>query len=209
MEFERGLAVENPLTRTGPVLQGVASGLIPMAIFTPFYAIWPIFAWPIPGGLFFALALTWAVYLALTAARLLRRSRALPHEQNALDVRIARGMTIVSSIQGGLILSVTIVLALLGLWVWILPAVALIVALHFFPMPAIFGRTIDYYLGGAMLIVAVVGLVLAGQQMPWQVVCGITGIGAALVTSAYGLYMVLAARRAEQVHAAAESATAA
>lgn len=208
MQFERGLAVENPLSRTGPVLQGVASGLIPMAIFTPFSAIWPVFAWPIPGGLFFALALTWAVFLALTAARLLRRSRALPHEQNALDVRIARGMTIVSSIQGVLILSVAIVLALLGLWVWVLPAIALIVALHFFPMPAIFGRTIDYYLGTAMLIVAAVGLALAGQQAEWQIVCAITGLGAALVTSAYGLYMVLAARGAEREHAAAVAGTA-
>lgn len=51
---------------------------------------------------------------------------------------------------------------MLGVWTWIVPVVVLIVALHFFPM-RIFRRTIDYYLGTAMLAVPVVGLYLAGQ----------------------------------------------
>ena len=54
-------------------------------------------------------------------------------------------------------------------YVWIPPAVALIVGLHFFPMPVIFGRTIDYYLGTVMLMVANVGLYLASQSsISWQ-----------------------------------------
>ncbi|MRG60244.1 hypothetical protein GE115_10245 [Agromyces sp. CFH 90414] len=86
-------------------------------------------------------------------------------------------------------------LLVLGRPVWILPTVVLIVALHFLPMPAIFGRTIDYHLGAVMLLVAGVGLALAAQpQVEWAVVWGVTGTGAAAVTSAYGLYMVLAAR---------------
>ena len=56
-----------------------------------------------------------------------------------------------------------------GRYVWIPPAIALIVALHFFPMPAIFGRTIDYCLGTVMLIAANVGLYLASQSsISWQ-----------------------------------------
>lgn len=81
-------------------------------------------------------------------------------------------MAIVGSIQGGLILTSVIALALLGRHLWILPTVALVVALHFYPMPAIFGRTIDYYLGTAMLVAAVIGFVLAAQGADWQVVCG-------------------------------------
>ena len=73
--------------------------------------------------------------------------------------------------------------------------VALIVALHFFPMPAIFGRTIDYYLGSVMLVAAIAGLVLAAQAADWQVVWAVTGAGGAMVTSAYGGYLVWYARR--------------
>ncbi|MGO2112157.1 MAG: hypothetical protein ACTH31_11140, partial [Pseudoclavibacter sp.] len=147
--------------RVGTIVNGTASGLIPMAVFTPVYAIWPLFAWPLVGAAFFGLAAAWAAYLAVSAARLLRLSRELPSERNADDARITKWMSIVSSIQGVLILASAVTLAGLGLWVWILPAVVLIVALHFFPMPWIFRRTIDFYLGSAMLIVAMVGLYLS------------------------------------------------
>lgn len=167
-----------------------------MAIFTPAYAIWPVFAWPAPGIVFFLLAAAWSAYLAVSAARLLRLARELPHETNADDARIAKGMAIVSSIQGGLILASAVVLALLGRWTWILPVVALIVALHFFPMPWIFRRTIDYYLGTAMLVVAAIGLFLSAQgAVVWQTTWAVIGIGAALVTSAYGLWIRRTAKR--------------
>lgn len=190
-------------TRIGTIVNGTASGLIPMAIFTPVYAIWPIFAWPFPGTVFFLLAAAWSIYLAVSAARLLRLSRDLPHETNVDDARITKWMTIVSSIQGGLILTSAIVLALTGLWTWILPIVVLVVALHFFPMPWIFRRTIDYYLGTAMLIVAVLGLYLSAQDAAsWQITWTVVGIGAALVTSTYGLWIRLTARRVLNEHAA-------
>lgn len=182
-------------TRVGTVLNGIASGMIPMAIFTPLYAIWPVFAWPVAGAVILALALAWSAYLAVTAHQLLRRSTELPSERNAFDARIARGMTVVSSVQGGLILAAVLVLVLLGQYVWILPVVALIVALHFFPMPAMFERTIDYYLGTGMAIASLTGLALAGMGAQWQVVWAATGVGGGLITALYGLYMVRAARR--------------
>jgi len=182
--------MEDLSARIGTILNGIASGLIPMAIFTPVYAVWTIFAWPAPGIIFFAAAVGWSIYLLIKAIRLISFARGLPHETNAFDVRISRGMAIVSSIQGGLILTSTILFIVLGLYVWILPTIALIVAIHFFPMPSIFGRTIDYYLGTAMLIVAVIGLSLTTHpEVDWTVTWGVTGIGAALVTSIYGLYI--------------------
>lgn len=64
-------------------------------------------------------------------------------------------------------------------------------------MPAIFGRTIDYYLGAVMLVVAGIGLYLASKpSISWQLTWGVTGVGGALVTSTYGLYIVLEGRRA-------------
>lgn len=183
-------------SRVGTILNAIGSGLISMATFTPVYAIWPVFAWTIPGVVFFVLAAAWSAYLAVSGVRLMRLGRELPHETNADDARIAKGMAIAGGIQGGLILTSAVGLILLGPWTWILPVVVLVVALHFYAMPWIFRRTIDYYLGTAMLIVAAIGLYLAGQDtIPWQTTWAITGIGAALVTSAYGLWMGLTARR--------------
>ncbi|MDJ0376267.1 hypothetical protein [Cryobacterium sp. PH31-L1] len=168
-----------------------------MAVFTPVYAIWPVLAWPVPGAFFFVAALGWSVFLAVRAAKLIKFAGGVSNETNAYDARISKGMTIVSSIQGALIVTSVVVLALFGQYVWILPVVVLIVGLHFFPMPAIFGRTIDYYLGGFMLIIAGTGFYLASQSgIDWQVTSGVTGFGAALVTSAFGLYIVRAGNTA-------------
>lgn len=182
-------------SRAGTMLNGTASGMVPMAVFTPCYAIWPVFAWPVPGAVILGVALAWSVYLGLTARRLFRLSAELPDERSEHDARITRGMTVLSSVQGGGILLSAVVLWLLGLWMWILPVVALIVALHFFPMPALFGRTIDYYLGTLMAIASLAGFTLAGLGRPWQEVWAATGIGGAIVTGLYGLYMVRTARR--------------
>lgn len=194
-------------TRVGTILHGTASGMVPMAIFTPVYAIWGAVAWPISGTVLFVLALLWSVHLARTARTLFRLGNELPHEKNEVDARITRGMTIISSVQGALILAAVVVLLATGNWVWILPAVALVVGLHFLPMPAIFGRTIDYYLGTAMLVTAVAGMVLTAHQVQWQLAWAITGTGGATVTSAYGLYMVLSARRTRRDHEAAPTPT--
>lgn len=181
--------------RVGTILNGTASGMIPMAIFTPVYAFWGLLAWPLPGGVLLALALAWSGYLAVTARTLLRLGRKLPHEKTPFDARITTGMTIISSIQGGAILLAIIALTLTGLWVWILPVVTLIVALHFYPMPALFDRSIDYYLGTAMLIAAVAGLVLTALSADWQLVWAIAGTGGTLVTVSYAVYMLRVAQR--------------
>ncbi len=182
-------------TRIGTVVTGISGGLIAMVVFTPVYAIWPVFAWPVVGGIYFALTLAWCGYLAVSAVRFRRLGRDLPHETNQEDARIAKLQGIVGGIQGGLILTSSVILVVAGLWTWILPCVALIVALHFYAMPWIFRRTIDYYLGTAMLLVAGIGLYLSSQSTAWLTVWGIVGIGGSLVTSAYGLWMVLTARR--------------
>lgn len=182
-------------SRAGTVLKATASGMLPTAIFTPFYAIWSVFAWPVPGTIAFVLALVWSIYLAVTGRRFSRLSAELPDERDAHDERIMRGMTIVSSAQGGLVLLAVVVLGLLGQFVWTLPVVALIAALHFFPMPALLGRTVDYYLGTGMAIAALTGLTLAGMGATLQLVWAVTGLGGALVTSLHGLYLVRAARR--------------
>jgi hypothetical protein len=49
------------------ILGRVAAGLIPMAIFSPPYAVWAI-AWPIPGTAFFIAEVARSVFLAAFSA---------------------------------------------------------------------------------------------------------------------------------------------
>ncbi len=181
-------------SQPGTILRGIASGLFPMAGFTPIYAIWAIFAWPLPGSFFFTAALAWSKYLLATAVRLISLSTAMPRDKTAFDARIDKGMSILGSVQGGLIVTAIVLLSVFGLAQWILPIVASIVALHFFFMPLLFGRTIDYYLGSIMLTIAIAGLLLTSAQTEWTTVWGVVGVGSACVTSAFGYYMVRAAR---------------
>lgn len=195
LSIAEGGAVTDLTGRIGTIMRGSASGLIPMAIFTPIYAFWPVVANPLIGSILFALALGWSAYLAVRAVAILRDTRTLPRETNAYDARIAKGMTIISSIQGALILTSIVVLIVFDRWEWILPVVVLIVAVHFFPMPSLFERTIDYYLGSVMLLIAGTGIILTSQSsISWTTTWAVTGFGAALVTSAYGLYIDHAAR---------------
>lgn len=59
-------------TRIDTILGGVAAGLIPVAIFTPVYTVWTIFAWPVPCAAFFIAAAAWSAFLAIHAGSLLR-----------------------------------------------------------------------------------------------------------------------------------------
>ena len=180
-------------TRAGTMLNGTAGGMIPMAIFTPVYAIWAVLAWPIPGTIFFVLTLALSAYLIVSAVRALKLSRTMPNEQNADDARIGKYMPIISSIMGVGILIAVVVFLVLDAFQWIIPTVAAIVGLHFFPMANLFQRTIDYYLTLLMLLGAAAGLFLLTQGTDWQFAWAVTGIISACVTATYGLNAVTSA----------------
>ncbi|QJD97324.1 hypothetical protein HH214_16340 [Mucilaginibacter robiniae] len=77
------------------------------------------------------------------------------------------------------------------------PAIALAVGLHFFPLAKVFKRKMDIYIGIWSTLVALLAIMLTLNhtisQMPMLV---FTGVGLALSTSFYGIYMILKARRA-------------
>ena len=88
-----------------------------------------------------------------------------------------------------------IILALLGIFqqqIYIMPALVLIVGLHFIPQAKIFDRTIDYYLAPLPICTALIGFYLAfATSTSWQAVYAVSSIGGVLATAGYGLYMVL------------------
>lgn len=77
----------------------------------------------------------------------------------------------------------------------ILPVIALVVGLHFYPMAKIFKRTIDYYLATWATLVAIAAIILTLNHavLPLPILAFL-GIGMAVATTSYGLYMIKAGK---------------
>ncbi|RFZ92021.1 hypothetical protein D0C36_11275 [Mucilaginibacter conchicola] len=71
-----------------------------------------------------------------------------------------------------------------------LPVMALVVGLHFYPMAKIFKRSVDYYLATFSTLFALCSIVFTlRKMMPANYILAFLGIGLAVTTSCYGLYM--------------------
>ena len=83
-----------------------------------------------------------------------------------------------------------------GLADYLNPVIALIVGLQFIPLARVFARTIDYYIAGWVMIVAITGIcLLAFSGTPVYTVWTIVSLATACGTSAYGIYMRQLSRR--------------
>ncbi|MCE7481560.1 hypothetical protein LZG07_06390 [Microbacterium profundi] len=71
-----------------------------------------------------------------------------------------------------------------------------VIGAHFLPMAHILGRRIDYLLGPVALVGAIIAGILAlDSQVSWLVVFAVAGIGGAVATLCYAVYMARAYRR--------------
>jgi len=77
-----------------------------------------------------------------------------------------------------------------------IPVLALVVGLHFYPLAKVFKRTIDYYLATWSTIVAILAIVLTlNKTLTETGAFAFTGIGIAIATTSYGIYMVVRGRK--------------
>lgn len=73
----------------------------------------------------------------------------------------------------------------------IIPVIALVVGLHFYPLGWIFKRKIDYWLATWTTGIAVLGIFFTLNKIfSFQWISAFVGIGVAIATSCYGLYMI-------------------
>ena len=74
--------------------------------------------------------------------------------------------------------------------------IALVVGLHFFPMAWIFKRNIDYWLAMWTVLIALLGIlfILNKTMLPRGIATPV-GVGVAIATSCYGLYMIAFGRK--------------
>jgi hypothetical protein len=173
---------------------GVVTGLFLMAFFTVMWSANTLAAWPAAVGW-----LTLAAFAALAACfvgqgvRLIRVRGRFPAQLSADDEKYRRSSgRAFGLIFGAEVLAIWIAVLVLnntGNTDYVVPVIALIVGLHFYPMARVFRRTIDLYLATWTSLVGLGGIVALAAGSPKNPVTGTVAVGAALATATYGIYI--------------------
>jgi hypothetical protein len=182
-------------------LRGVATGLLMMAFFT---GLWSGIAYGgMPSSIFRFVQISFLFLIILfvvNSIRFFRISKKFPDAISPDDAaekkRMGKWFGIIFGAEGlGIFLAVNIVIYL-GHSDLIIPTIALVVALHFYPMAKIFKRKIDYWLATWATLIAVCGIIFVlNKTMASDTIQAFVGIGIGLATSAYGIYMISEGKR--------------
>jgi len=179
------------------VIQSIGGGLLLMALFT---MMWAGIA---QGGLIghdhHVVLITFgflSILFVSFSIRLFIGAKSFPTFTNEEDRKRGKQMSksfgIIFGVEGTAIPIACALLGIFGKPQFILPAIALIVGIHFYPMAKVFKRKIDYYLATFTCVWALVSVYLIYTgYLPQAIVLTILGIGVALVTSTYGVYMMM------------------
>lgn len=176
------------------LIDGVIIGLVLMAVFTTAWSANTLATWPgTTGTTITAVGVLASACFLITAVRLSRTrahaSTTMTAQEQRWKKRSGQAFGWVFAAEGVLIAVAVNALGALGRPDLVLPAIALIVGVHFYPMAAIFQRRIDTYLATALSIVGAAGLVaLLLTDASKNTVWGLVACGAALTTGTYGAY---------------------
>jgi len=179
-------------------VKGIASGLMLMALFT---FLWSGIAF---GGLngtiyqwFLLVFPALAVLFIFKGLFLYKLAKHFPKVTSEADIaeekKMGKWFGIIFGAEGLLIFVGINIVINLGHPDLVIPTIALVVGLHFYPLAKVFKRTIDYYLATWATIIAICGFVFTlNKTMPVIYIQAFIGIGIALATAGYGLYMISA-----------------
>jgi len=186
----------------GAAVKGIATGLCMMAFFT---LMWTGIAF---GGLhgtswwlFLLVFAAFAILFIIRAIKLFGVVKYFPALTSAADLaeekRMGKWFGIIFGAEGlGIFVGINIVINL-GYPDLVIPTIALVVGLHFFPLAKVFKRTVDYYLAGWATLIAIMAFVFTlNKTMPPNFVMAFVGIGIAIATSLYGFYMLVKGKEA-------------
>ena len=178
-------------------VKGIATGLCMMAFFT---LIWAGICF---GGLngtpyrFAPLVFPlFSIWFVINAVNLFKKAKYFPKLTSEADIaegkRTGKWFGIIFGAEGlGIFIGINIVVNL-GYPDLVIPTLALVVGLHFFPLAKVFKRTLDYYLASWSTLIALSGFAFTLQHiMPVNYVTAFVGGGLAMATTCYGIYMVI------------------
>jgi hypothetical protein len=186
----------NPHIIPGAAVKGIATGMLMMAFFTLMWAgiafggldgtayAFTLLIFPVLAGLF--------VVKGMSLYKLAKYFPELTSEADiAEEKKMGKWFGIIFGAEGlGIFIGINIVINL-GHPDLVISTIALVVGLHFFPLAKVFKRTVDYYLATWATLVAVCGFIFTlNKTMPVNYVQAFVGVGIAVATSAYGIYMI-------------------
>jgi hypothetical protein len=183
-------------------VKGIATGLIMMACFTLMWA--GIAFGGLNGSIYWPGLLVFPVFSAIfiiNAVKLFRIAKYFPKLTSEADIarekKTGKWFGIIFGAEGlGIFIGINIVINL-GHPDLVIPVLALVVGLHFYPMAKIFRRTVDYYIATWSTTIAVLAIVFVLNKTMTQTAAMVfVGIGIGIATSSYGFYMVLSGRHA-------------
>ena len=191
---------------------GIGSGLLLMAVFTMWWASDTFTGWPTAvAASVTAVCGLGAIVFVAHAVRLLlagRRMRTATLATTASDrARKSDGALfgMVFGAEGVLIAIAVVVLGATGLQRFLVPTIAVIVGVHFYPMARVFRRRIDLGIATWTTLVGAAGVIaVLADAAAWPLVWSWVGAGAAIATMAYGVYMTRAVRQLLRATAGAD-----
>ena len=191
----------------GVAVKGIATGLCMMAFFT---LLWGAIGY---GGL---KATNWwfllivfpalSIMFVINAVKLFSIAKYYPKLTSEADLaeekRVGKWFGIIFGAEGlGIFIGINVVVNL-GYPQLTIPVLALVVALHFFPLAKVFKRTIDYYLASWSTIIAVLSIVFTlNKTFTENGMLAFTGVGLATATAGYGIYMLISGWRLPKITA--------
>jgi hypothetical protein len=180
-------------------ITSIATGLLMMAFFT---LMWSGIAFgSLKHGLvelvIFGIIILTFIANAIYLFRISKRFPALESEEDKAEAkRSGKWFGIIFGAEGlGIFIAINIVTNM-GHANLTIPVIALVVGLHFYPLAKVFKRTIDYCLATWTTVIAIVAIILILRHSYADAdVYAFVGIGMAVATSCYGLYMMYSANR--------------
>lgn len=182
---------------TADAVKKTLSGLTLMTIFTllwtgiAFYGLSnSAYLWLLS---IFPLACLFFIYYAFRLRKTAQLLPPLPSNTNQEEEKKrGRWFGIICAAEGlGIFIAINIVINLHHPELQV-PAMALVVGLHFFPLAKVFKRKMDYYLGAWSTLIALSAIVLTlNKTFDQTAMLSFTGIGLAIATTFYGINMIL------------------
>lgn len=183
----------------GEIAQNIAPYGIMMAVFTLFYSVWFCVAWGAVGRILFALTVAYGAYIVFASIKNIKHAKRFKAVPSETGKKIVKCMSIVSAITYSALTVFTVTLAAVHLEKLILPAVTLIIGLHFIPLAKIMNRKIDYFITPVPIVFSLLASYLAfTTAITWGEVYAVAGIGGACATMIYGAYMLYAYKKVAQ-----------
>ena len=136
-----------------------------------------------------------AGFIIFNAAKAKSAVRALPDDTDSPeDKKEQRRWALIFSIQGGAIGAVCAILGTIGEYNYIVPAIVLIVGVHYFPLGAIYHTRIHFLVGTAVVAISLFCIRALRFEILGLVAIGICAATAAISTIILGIYIIRAAK---------------